>query len=93
MVRQHESALLDSWLDACAASDVSDLVTFTAGIRQDKAAGHVALNTHWSNGQTEGQAGAPRARLKFLKRQMYDRANFDLLRLRVLHPTHQLHET
>jgi transposase len=37
----------------------------------------------WSNGQTEGQVN----RLKFLKRQMYGRANFDLLRLKVLYPS------
>jgi transposase len=34
----------------------------------------------YSNGQTEGQVN----RLKMLKRQMYGRANFDLLRARVL---------
>jgi transposase len=33
------------------------------------------------NGQTEGQVN----KLKLIKRQMYGRANFDLLRLRVLH--------
>jgi len=36
----------------------------------------------FSNGHVEGHV----ARLKFLKRQMYGRANFDLLRARVLHP-------
>jgi len=34
-----------------------------------------------SNGQTEGHVN----RLKLLKRQMYGRARFDLLRLRVIH--------
>jgi len=34
----------------------------------------------WSNGQTEGQVN----RLKLIKRTMYGRANFDLLRQRVL---------
>ena len=82
MVRQHESSALDGWLEACAVSNVSDLVTFAAGLRQDYAAVQAALATQWSNGQTEGQVN----RLKFLKRQMYGRANFDLLRLRVLHP-------
>jgi transposase len=36
----------------------------------------------WSQGQVEGQVN----RLKLVKRQMYGRANFDLLRLRVLNP-------
>lgn len=57
-------------------------MTFAAGIRQDYAAVQAALATHWSNGQTEGQVN----RLRFLKRQMYGRANFDLLRRRVLDP-------
>jgi transposase len=34
----------------------------------------------WSNGQAEGQIH----RLKLVKRQMYGRAKFDLLRCRVL---------
>jgi transcriptional regulator with XRE-family HTH domain len=39
-----------------------------------------AIRQPWSNGATEGHVN----RLKFLKRQMYGRANFDLLRLKVL---------
>jgi transposase len=35
-----------------------------------------ALTLEWSNGQTEGQVN----KLKLLTRQMYGRANFDLLR-------------
>ena len=40
-----------------------------------------ALTHSWSNGPTEGHVN----RLKLLKRQMYGRAKFDLLRSRVLH--------
>lgn len=82
MIRNHEAPTLDSWLNACAASNISDLMTFATGIRHDYAAVRAALATRWSNGQTEGQVN----RLKYLKRQMYGRANFDLLRQRVLHP-------
>ena len=39
-----------------------------------------ALTTPWSNGQSEGQI----TKVKLLKRRMYGRANFDLLRCRVL---------
>jgi transposase len=41
-----------------------------------------AFESPWSSGQVEGQIN----RVKFLKRQMRDRANVDLLRARVLHP-------
>jgi transposase len=51
------------------------------GLRRDGEAVMAALSSQWSNGQTEGQIN----RLKMLKRQMYGRANFDLLRARVLH--------
>jgi hypothetical protein len=39
------------------------------------------FTVEWSNGMVEGQVN----KLKLIKRQMYGRANFDLLRLRVLH--------
>jgi transposase, IS6 family len=37
---------------------------------------------NWSNGQTEGHVN----RLKYIKRQMFGRAKFDLLKARVLNP-------
>ena len=39
-----------------------------------------AITSPWSNGQVEGQV----TRVKLLKRQMYGRAKFDLLRARIL---------
>ena len=47
---------------------------------QDLASIQNAISLEWSNGQVEGQVN----RLKMLKRQMYGRANFDLLRARVM---------
>jgi transposase len=82
MVKQRQVAQLDPWLDACATSDIAQVQSFAVGIQQDYAAIHAALDTAWSNGQPEGQVN----RLKFIKRQMYGRAHFDLLRLRVLWP-------
>jgi transposase len=49
-------------------------------IKQDYSAVRAALETSWSNGQTEGRV----TKLKLIKRAMYGRANFDLLRQRVL---------
>ncbi len=67
---------LDTWMAEAAASQLSDFENFVKGLRRDEAA-----SSEWSNGQTEGQVN----RLKMLNRQMYGRANFDLLRLRVLY--------
>ncbi len=76
--RQHESLL--PWLEDVAKSKISALTGFANGIKQDIAAVTNALSLPWSNGQTEGQVN----RLKLIKRKMYGRANFDLLRKRVL---------
>jgi transposase len=83
MIRQQAVEPLDPWLAACAQSSSAHVRNFALGIRQDYAAVRAALLLPWSNGQTEGQVN----RLKFIKRQMYGRAHFDLLRLRVLWPS------
>lgn len=49
-------------------------------LAQDGAAVRAASTSPWSNGQTEGQV----TKLKLLKCTMYGRANFDLLRRRLL---------
>ena len=54
--------------------------SFANGLERDQAAVEAAIKLLWSNAQVEGQVH----RLKLLKRQMYGRAKFDLLRARVL---------
>jgi len=71
---------LEPRLAAVAASNITSLQRFANGLRQDLAAVKAALSLPWINGQTEGQIN----RLKLIKRRMYGRANFDLLRKRVL---------
>jgi transposase len=82
MVKQRQAEALDAWLLDALCSEVPQLVYFARGLQQDYAAVKAALELPWSSGQTEGQI----TRLKLIKRQMYGRAKFDLLRLRVLHP-------
>jgi transposase len=77
MVKDKTSAALDGWL---REAEASALATFAAGLRRDKDAVRAALAEPWSNGQVEGQVN----RLKVVKREMYGRAGFDLLRARVL---------
>lgn len=71
---------LPSWLEHCEQSGIAELVGFAQGIRRDYAAVEAAVRYPWSQGQVEGQVN----RLKMLKRQMYGRASFALLRRRVL---------
>ncbi len=80
MVRKHQSESLLTWLEDASRSEIDALKGFAMGIKQDLDAVTNALSLTWSNGQTEGQVN----RLKLIKRQMYGRANFDLLRKRVL---------
>lgn len=81
MVKERCAGALAGWLDEAESSGVAEFESFTAGLRRDGEAVMAALSSEWSNGQTEGQIN----RLKTIKRQMYGRANFDLLRARVLH--------
>jgi transposase len=69
-----------TWLAEASASGIPELRRFALKLRQVDAAVQAASSEPWSNGQTEGQVH----KLKLLKRQMYGRANFDLLRQRVL---------
>jgi transposase len=80
LVRQRKAPALDAWLTACERSKIFELANLATKMRQDQAAVQAACCSEWSNGQTEGQVN----RLKMLKRQMYGRANLDLLRLRFL---------
>ena len=57
-----------------------EIVRFCDGLRRDEKAVSAAVVLPWSNGQVEGQI----YRLKLVKRQMYGRAKFNLLRRRVL---------
>lgn len=81
MVKQKTVDELEQWLKDAVASGIRAFVSFANGLRQDYSAVHNALSMSWSNGQTEGQVN----RLKFIKRMMYGRANFDLLRKRFLY--------
>ena len=71
----------EAWLARATTSDIPELDRFARGLTDGRAAVEAGLSQEWSNGQTEGQVN----KLKLLKRSMYGRANFDLLRLRLLH--------
>jgi transposase len=81
MLRARKPQHLRPWIEAVALSSLTPLNQFAQGLLRDFPAIEAACREPWSNGQLEGQVN----RLKFLKRQMYGRANFDLLRLRVLY--------
>ena len=74
---------LDAWLAAIEADDQPELHSFATGIRNDRQAVINALTLPYSSGRVEGTVN----KIKMIKRQMYGRAGFTLLRKRVmLHP-------
>ena len=77
MIRNGTADALPGWLEDAATSHIA---SFARGLRSDQPAVAAALTEPWSNGQTEGQIN----RLKTLKRQMYGRANIDLLKARLI---------
>lgn len=82
MVRERTGEQLDAWLDEVKASQLDAFDAFVKGIQQDKDAVVAGLTLPWSNGPLEGNVN----RLKLIKRSMYGRAQFDLLKIRVLSP-------
>jgi transposase len=80
LIRERNHQEFDHWVESARATEIRELKSFAAGLVRDKSAVVAALSLPWSNGQVKGQVN----RLKLIKRSMYGRANFDLLRQRVL---------
>jgi transposase len=77
IVRNRDFAAWSGWLQSAQSTG---LAKFASHLMRDQDAVLAALQTPWSNGLVEGQVH----RLKLIKRQMYGRASFELLRIRVL---------
>ena len=67
--------------DVLTAADATPLAGFVVELRKDVDAVQAALDLPWTTSPVEGQIG----RIKMIKRTMYGRAGFELLRARVLH--------
>lgn len=81
LLRHRQVTAFSKWLKDVEKTDQqAELKNFARRLRKDLAAVGAAIALPWNNGQLEGQVN----RLKLIKRQMYGRGNFDLLRLRFL---------
>ncbi|MFI7359496.1 ISL3 family transposase [Streptomyces avidinii] len=81
MMTNREGHRLDEWIAAATVEQLPNLCSFARGLRHDHAAVSAGLTLPHSSGAVEGTVN----KIKMLKRQMFGRANFDLLRIRVLH--------
>lgn len=81
IVRSRDETKMRDWIrNAMAQVDSPAMASFATGLRQTQEEVCNAMTHHWSNGRAEGHVN----RIKMIKRKMYGRANFDLLRIRVL---------
>ena len=82
-LRDKEQALrsLEDWTELAKVSGVPELKAFAVKLLQDVEAVVASMVLPYSQGQTEGRVN----KLKFIKRSMYGRGKFDLLRQRVLY--------
>jgi transposase len=80
MVRQRRDAKFSWWLREAEQAQAKEMQQFAQRLREDEKCVQAALEMPWSNGVVEGHVH----RLKLIKRAMYGRAGFALLRCRVL---------
>jgi transposase len=80
LVRARDPERLEPWLARAQAGTLPAFQDFAQGLKSDHAAVQAAVRLAWSTGPVEGQIN----RLKMLKRQMYGRANLELLNRRFL---------
>jgi len=73
-------ARLQQWITGARAADLPHVHSFTRGLDLDIQAATAALTMPHHNGRTEGV----NTKTKMIKRQMYGRAGFTLLRHRIL---------
>lgn len=77
MMRSKDATRLEPWI---ASAKAGKLASFATGIEADKDAVAAAIVEPWSSGQVEGKIN----QLKLIKRQMFGRANLDLLKARLM---------
>jgi transposase len=80
MIRKRATGTLTEWLLRAENSACPEVRQFAEGIHRDESAVNAAITTRWSNGPVEGHVN----RLKMIKRQMFGRAGFSLLKARVV---------
>jgi transposase len=71
---------LQQWIAAARAADLPHLHSFTRGLELDLKAATAAVTLPHHNGRTEGV----NTKTKKIKRDMFGRAGFELLRHRIL---------
>jgi hypothetical protein len=82
MLTQRRGQYLGDWMLDVEANGTAPVRSFAAGLGKDRDAVTAGLTLPYSSGPVEGAI----TRIKALKRQMYGRAGFSLVRKRILNP-------
>jgi hypothetical protein len=80
LMNKHRGDRLATWIQQIEADDLPHLHSLATGLRRDLAAIAAGLTEQHNSGPVEGNVN----RVKTIKRQMYGRASFGLLRKRIL---------
>ena len=80
LMNKHRGDRLPDWMHRVQADNLPALHSLVTGLRRDLDAVTAGLTMTWSSGAVEGNVN----RIKTIKRSMYGRAGFDLLRRRIL---------
>ncbi len=80
LLANRQGAGLEGWMSTVDVDELPALHGFVRGLRKDLPAVTAGLTLPYSNGPAEGA----NTKVKLLKRQMYGRAGFALLRRRIL---------
>ncbi len=81
MMTQLQGEDLEQWIIDVERDTLAPVASFARNLRRDQNAVRAGLTLPHSSGRVEGTVN----KIKMLKRQMFGRARFDLLRNRVLH--------
>jgi transposase len=80
MLRWRSARKLNNWIDSTTASGFPFVAQSASTLRRDLETVELSITTPWSNGPIEGKIN----HLIAIKRQIYVRAGFELLKARVL---------
>ncbi|MGC2657378.1 MAG: transposase [Bryobacteraceae bacterium] len=80
ILRHGTVSSLRRWIEKAEAAGIAAICRFARQLNKDREAVENAVEHRWSNGPVEGHIN----RLKTVKKQMYGKAGFELLRSRIL---------
>jgi predicted transcriptional regulator len=80
LLQENEPDMLDQWLESVKTLGISELDSFSKGINSDYVAVKNAIVLPYSNGLAEGKVN----KLKVIKRIMFGRCSFILLKIKTL---------